>query len=168
MKRNWLDDVRAFPLQYPEGDIRSLVKRRQLFALKLPGSHRFIVPDFQIKDRSVSPWVAPLLGALVWIEDATSDRDRDGLARGNWLYRQRRCLSESAVAHLGYWPARINRPVLESGTLLNLLDTQLAITSLKLAVGPRSFAEMFLLYPRLVIDYQYRMRGIRFDTFAES
>lgn len=169
MKSNWLDGVCAYPLPYEKSEIRSLVKRRQLFALWLPGARSFIVPDFQIKGGFVSPWVAPLLGALVWIEDTTADRDRDrdGLVRGRWLYRRRHYLSESAVAQQGCWPTHVDSSSLESPETMDFLQTHQAITSLGLTTQPRSFAEVFARHPRFVIDYQYRLQGVRFDVFGE-
>ena len=159
MRNNWLKRVTPYSesAHLNTREVREKVRRRQLFGIEVSGRREYIIPDFQMRGNKPSPWVAPLLGALVWIEDKTVDRDRNGLARGRWLFRRRGHLSEIALAGIGYWPPDWDPN--EKG-----VQHWLDVLALGLDDGPRSFAEIFKHYPRLVIDYQYRLQGIRWDT----
>lgn len=158
MAIRWLDEVASCPGIYDPSEIRRLAKSRQIFRFRPPNSKNFIIPGFQMQEGRVSPWVAPLLGALVWIEDKTLDRDASGFARAKWLYRRRSYLSELSLACIGHWPRGYQ-------TTRRSDIFEMALIEASIGRSPRSFADIFTLHPRLVIDYQYRLQGVRWDAF---
>ena len=158
MATNWLANVRSSTCPYTRMEIRELAQRRLLFRFRPTNSQRYIVPDFQMRDHGVSPWVGPLLGSLAWIEDRGPDRDKDGMRRAHWLYRKRDYLSETSLAVIGHWPPGWDP---DGRNLDHFLD----VFGMKLERKSRSFAEIFDQHPRLVIDYQYRLQGVRWDAF---
>lgn len=157
MAKNWLDTVTSYSYGWDRKEIRELFKRRFIFLLWPAAGRDFIVPDFQIRDDRINPWIAPLLGSLVWIEDKMPDRDKNGVARAKWLYRKHAYLSEMALATIGHRPPPKEPDACPARDYLNLLP-------MGLGCKPRSFAEIFAIHPRLVIDYQYRLQGVRWDA----
>lgn len=158
MATHWLDTVISNSGGYDRYAILKLANRRQLLRLRPPGSKSFIVPDFQMRGNRVSPWVAPLLGSLVWIEDKTPNRDESGMERARWLYRKHDYLSEVGLAVIGHWP-----PHWSPANKIQAISG-IELFGIGLDTKPRSFAEIFNEHPRLVVDYQYRLQGIRWDA----
>lgn len=158
MATNWLASVKPYAGRFDRKRSRELAERRLLFRFRPTNSQRYIIPDFQMHGDSVSPWVGPLLGSLVWIEDRASDRDKAGVRRAHWLYQKRDYLSETGLAVIGHWPT-------DWDPNRRHLNDVLDVFAMKLERKSRSFAEIFDQHPRLVIDYQYRLRGVRWDTF---
>lgn len=156
MAKNWPETVTPYPSsRWGRKEILDLAKRRLIFLLWLPGSDDFIIPDFQMRGHSISPWVAPLLGSLLWIEDKTPRRDKSGVARARWLYRRHAYLSEIGLAVIGHRPP--NKEISAARDVLDFFE-------MPLERKPRSFAEIFAFEPRLAIDYQYWLQGVRWDA----
>lgn len=86
-----------------------------------------------------------------------SDRDESGLARARWLFRKHRYLSEVCLASMGHWPPGWEPDSRKAQDLVDLFAIGLECRS-------RSFAEIFAQHPRFVIDYQYRLQGVRWDA----
>ena len=157
MGSSWIASVRPSTCRYTHGEISQMAKHRRLFRFRPPNCTQYVVPDFQMRNSSVSPWVAPLLGALIWIEDKTPGRDESGLARARWLYRKRAYLSELCLASMGHWPRGWDPDKRKAQEIIELF-------TIGLDRRCRSFAEVFNQHPRFVIDYQYWLQGVRWDA----